>query len=102
MVGWNQDASADWLLTQVILQDSLLHRVHHALAKEFYHGEIHARVHQTKGIGSRDYTVKRWQVFEWSTGNLHLRMPAELPLHHIASLLFSINQDQAHAQALFS
>ncbi|HMO63959.1 MAG TPA: hypothetical protein PKE47_01810 [Verrucomicrobiota bacterium] len=96
MFGGNNDACADGLLSQVILQYLLLDALHDMLSEETNDSQVHTRIHQPEGIAGGDNTIKRWQIFESATDNLNLWMRAELPAKDIAELLASIYENQSH------
>ena len=60
MVSRHQNARADWLLSEIILQNQLLNALHHLTAKEADHRQVHARIHQTERIASGNDTIKGW------------------------------------------
>src|SRR5436190_23423838 len=72
VVGGNNDARANGLLSQIILQNLLLDAFHHMPSEETNDRQVHARIHQTKRIASSDDTIKRWQILESATNNLNL------------------------------
>jgi hypothetical protein len=96
MGGGNDDAGADRLLTQVIVQDLLLDAVHNVTPKKTNHSQIHPCIHQSERIPSGDNTVERRQVLETSTDNLNVRVGTELPAKDIAKFLASIYENHLH------
>ena len=90
------DARADRLLAQKFPQNLILDSFCDVTAKEANHSQIHSRIHQSEGITSRDYTIKRWQILETSAHDLNLGMRAKLPAKDIAELFAAIYENQSH------
>jgi len=59
-----EEGGANGLLATIILDDPLLYPFLYVQAEGLENRQIHARVHQPKGIPSRGYAVKGWQRFE--------------------------------------
>ena len=102
VVGGHEDAGANRLLSQIIVQNLLLDALHYMTSKVANHSQIHAGIHQTKRIASGDNTIKRWQILETATNNLNFWVRAKLPAKNIAELLASIYQNESHLVALVS
>jgi hypothetical protein len=96
MVCGYDDARADRLLAQVVIENLLLDAVHDVTPEKPNHGQIHACIHQSKRIASCDNTIKRRQVLEPATHNLNFGVRAELPAKYIAELFASIYENQSH------
>jgi hypothetical protein len=99
VVGGNNDARADRLLSQMILQNLLLDALHNMTTEETNYRQIHARIHQSERIAGSDDTIERRQILESPANNLNLWMRAELPAKDIAELLASIYENQSHGVA---
>ena len=93
----HEDAGANRLLSQVIIQNLLLDALHHPMTKVANHRQIHAGIHQAKRIAGGDDTIKRRQILETPTNNLHLWVRAKPPAKDIAELLASIYKNQSHS-----
>jgi len=100
VVGGHEDAGANWLFSQIIVQNLLLDALHYMTPEIANHGQIHAGIHQAKRITSGDDTIKRWQIFETTANNLNLWMRAKLPAKNIAKLLATIYMNELHLVAL--
>ena len=96
MVGGDNDARADGLLPQVIVENLFLDAVHDVAPEISNHGQVHARIHQSERIASRDNAIKRRQILEPATNNLNLGVRTELPAKDFAKLLASIDENQSH------
>jgi hypothetical protein len=101
VVGGNNDARADRLLSQMILQNLLLDALHDMTTEETNDRQVHACIHQPERIAGGDDTIKRRQILESATNNLNLWMRAELRAKDIAELLASIYENQSHGVILF-
>jgi hypothetical protein len=93
----HEDAGANRLLSQVIIQNLVLDALHHMTPKVANYRQIHAGIHQAKRITSGDDTIKRWQILETPANNLNLWMWTEPPAKDIAELLASIYKNQSHS-----
>ncbi len=93
VVGRNDNACADRLLTQEILKNPFLNPLHDVATEKSDHGQIHSRIHQTEGIASSYHTIERRQVLEATTNYLHLRMRTKLPLSHVAKFFAAIDNN---------
>ncbi len=60
----NDERAANWLFATVIFQDLLLDSFLDLRAEEFENGQIHARIHQPKGIARRGNAVEQREGFE--------------------------------------
>jgi hypothetical protein len=58
MVSGNDDACADWLLSEVVLQNLFLDAFLDMLTKMTDHGQVHPRVHQAERVSGGDNTIE--------------------------------------------
>ena len=58
------EGCANGLLATIILDDPLLYPFLYMQAEELENRQIHARVHETKGIPDCGHAVEGWQRFE--------------------------------------
>jgi len=74
MVGGHDDAGADRLFSEEIVQYLLLYPIHHVTAEKADHRQVHAGVHQTERVAGGNDAIERWQILETPTDNLNFRM----------------------------
>jgi hypothetical protein len=96
MVRRHDDASAYWLLPEVIIKNLFLDALHDVSPKETNDRQIHSRIHQSERIAGSDNTIKRWQILEPPADNLNFRVCAKSPAKDIAKLFTSIYENQSH------
>ena len=89
-------ARTNRLLSEVVIQDALLNALHDLRAKVTNHGQIHACIHQAKGIPGGDDAIKGRQFLKSTADNLHLGVLTELPSQDIGKLSPSIYENQFH------
>jgi len=98
MVGGDNNARANGLLSKVIIKNPLLNALHNLTAKKTNHSQVHPGIHQPERIPSGDDTIKRRQILKSATNNLNFGMRPELPPKGIAEFFASIYENQAHGQ----
>lgn len=99
IVGGNDGARPDWLLSKVIIKDPLLDALHYVTAEETNHRQIHACIHQAERIAGGDNTIERRQIFKPSANNLNFRMRTKLPSKNIGEFFVPIYKNQSHILA---
>ncbi len=98
VVGGNNNARANGLLSKVIVKNPLLDALHNLTAKKTNHSQIHTGIHQPERIPGGDDTIKRRQIFKSAANNLNFGMRPELPPKGITEFYPSIYENQAHGE----
>jgi len=98
----NNYARANRLLSEIILKNALLDKLHYVSAKISNHRQIHASIHKSERVACCNNAVEYWQLFKSSANNLDFWMRSKLLAQYIAKSLSSIYKYELHSYSYFA
>src|SRR5690349_20618466 len=94
MLRFNNKGSTNRLFAEIGIQNTLLNAGHQSVTEKINDSGIHPAIHQPKGIGSTDHTVKGRESLKITLDDLDIRAAMKCLLKRTTEGGLGINKDQ--------